>query len=129
MEVMENILEGEGYEALRRLHRARDPRLLGRFTGMLLDTMSHVLLEGEKLQSAFEVNEKKCILYRTLSNEEASENLEIAAVHKNLQDAQLWRHLLRSAATLDSSSSAKDEVISYSLAEAAPQGTAPMDVD
>ena len=64
-----------------------------------------------------------------LSNEEVSENLQVTVVHKNLQDAELRRHLLRSAATPDSFSSIKDDVINYSLAEAAARGTAPMDVN
>ena len=56
---------------------------------MLLDIKSHVLRESEPLQIAFEVFEKKCSLYRAHSNEEASENLKVAVVHKNLQDTEL----------------------------------------
>ena len=78
MEVMENVLDGEGYETWRRLHHACDPRLPGRCAIMLLDLVSHVF-----------------------------------------QDAELQNHLLRSAGTLDSFPSIKDDVINYSLAEAA----------
>ena len=31
--------------------------------GTLLDIMNHVFLEGDQLQSAFEVFQKKCTLY------------------------------------------------------------------
>ena len=130
MEVMENVPDGEGYEAWRKLHHTNIPRVPGRCSGMLLDIMSHVFPEGgEHQQSALEVFEKKCRLYRSLSNEGVSETLQVAVVHRNLQDAELWKHLLRFAATLDSFSSIKDEVISCSLVEAAARGTAPMDVD
>ena len=53
------------------------------------------------LQSAFEVFEKERMLHRALSDEHVSENLNFAIGHKNLQDAELQKHLLRSAATLD----------------------------
>ena len=94
---------------------------------MLLDIMSHVILEDEQQQSAVQVFMRKCRLYRALSDEEVSENLKVAVVHKNLQDAELRKHLLMSAAMLGSST--KDEVINYSLAEAAARRTAPMEVD
>ena len=51
--------------------------------------MNHVFPESEHLQSVFEVLEKKYWLYRAFSNEEVSENLKVAAVHKNLKDAEL----------------------------------------
>ena len=54
MGVMEIVPDGEGYKALRRLHHACDPRLPRRCAGMFLEIMSHVFLEGEQLQSAFE---------------------------------------------------------------------------
>ena len=75
--------------------------------------------------SAFGVFER---LYRALSNEEVPENLKVAVAHKNLQDAELRKHLLRSAATLDSFPRVKDEIVNYSLAQAA-WGTAPTEVD
>ena len=112
------MLDGEGCGAWVRLHPACDPRSPERCAGMLLDFVSHVFPLGEEQQSAFEVFERKCRLYRALSNEEVSENLKVAVAHKNLQDAGLWKHLLRSAATLDTSSF-KNEVINTSLAEAA----------
>ena len=84
--------------------------------------------EGEQLQSAFEVFEKRCRLYKAVCEEEVSENLKVVVVHKNLQDSELREHLKRSAATLDRFTSIKDEVINCSLAEAAAWGTAPMDV-
>ena len=67
-------------------------------------------------------------MYRALSNEEVSENLKVAVVHKQLQDA-FQKQLLRSTATLGSFTSIKDEVISCSLAEAAVRRTAPLNVD
>ena len=68
---------------------------------MFFDILSHVFPEVDQLQSASEVFEKNCRLYRALSNEEVSENLKVAIVHKNLQDAELRKHWLRSTATLD----------------------------
>ena len=53
-----------------------------------------------------------------------SENLEVAVVHKNLQDVLLQKHSLRSAATLGRFTSIKEDVIKYSLAVAAARGTA-----
>ena len=58
-----------------------------------------------------------------------SENLKVAVFHKNLEDSGLRKHLLMSAATLDSVTSIRDEVVSCSLAEAVARGTVPMDVD
>ena len=130
MEVMENVPDGEGYEAWTRHHHAHDPRVPGRCAGMLHDIMSHVFPLRAQLQSAFfEAFEKTCRLYRAHSNEEMSENLKEAVVHKNLQDVDFRKHLLRSAATLDSFPSIKDEFINHSLAEAAARITALMDVD
>ena len=114
MEVMENVPDGEVYEAWRRLHHACDPQLPGRCLGILLDIMNHVLPEVIS-----------CKMLRRVREEE--QNLKVAAVHKNLQDA--GKHLLRSAVTLNSFTSIKDEVINYSLAKAAVLGTAPLDVD
>ena len=69
---------------------------------MLLDIMSHVFPEGDQLQSAFEVFEKKCGLCKAPSDEDVPEKLKVAVVHKNLHDAELLRHLLGFAATLGS---------------------------
>ena len=84
---------------------------------MLLDIMNHAFLEGDQLPSAYEAVEG------------VSENLKVAVFHKNLENAVLRKHLLRSAATLDSVTSIRDEVVSCSLAEAVARGTVPMDVD
>ena len=51
----------------------------GRRAGMFFDIMNHVLPEGDQLQSAFGEFEKKCRLYKALSDEDASENLKVAA--------------------------------------------------
>ena len=89
--------------------------------------MKHVVLEGDLLQSASEVFEKKCRLYRAPSDEAVSENIKVAVVHKNLQDAELQTHSLRSAATLNSFTSVKDGVINYSLADALARESTSMD--
>ena len=112
MEVTENVSDGEGYEARRRQHHAYDPRSPGRCAGMLFDIMRHVFFEGEQLQSAFKVYERKWSFFRALK-------LKVAVVQKNLQNAELGMHLLRSAATLDSFTCNKNEVINNSLEEAA----------
>ena len=77
---------------------------------MLFDLVNHVFFEGDQLQAAFEVFE------------EVLENLKVVVVHKNLQGAHLLKRLLRSAATLDSFTSIKDEVSNHSTAEAAARG-------
>ena len=56
-------------------------------------------------------------------------NVKVAVVHKNLQDAEVRKHLLRSAATLHSFTSVKDAFINHCLTEAAKRGTVLMDVD
>ena len=93
---------------------------------MILDCL-HVFSEGDQLHSAFEVFEKKRRLHRALSDEEVSENLKVAVVHKKLQDAELRKHLLKSAATLDGFTSIKDELINYSQYRwsSAPQSRQP----
>ena len=91
-------------------------------------SMSGSMRQGEADRSP-QLLEKKCRLYRALSNEEVSESLKVAFVHKTLQHAGLWKHLLRSAATLDSFPSIKDEVVNYGFAEAAARRTAPTDDD
>ena len=96
--------------------------------GMEEASMSGSMRQGEADRSP-QLLEKKCRLYRALSNEEVSESLKVAVVHKTFQDAGLWKHLLRSAATLDSFPSIKDEVVNYGLAEAAARRTAPTDDD
>ena len=96
MEVVEKVPDGEEYEAWKEATSCRRSSIARtKVLGMLLDIMSPVFREGDWLQSAFEVFEKKCRLYRALSDEEVSENLKVAVVHKNLQDAELWKHLLR----------------------------------
>ena len=50
-------------------------------------------------------------------------------MHKTLRDAELWKQLLRSAATLGSFTSINHEVINYSLTEASARASAPVDVD
>ena len=112
MEVMENVPDGEGYQAPGGGFIMRTI-LPGRCAGMLFDIMDHVFRAPLKCWS--------CGLYRALSNEEVSENLKVAV--------ELRKHLLRSAATLDSFPSIKDEVTNYSLAEAARRRTAPVNVD
>ena len=64
--------------------------------------MNDVFIEADQLHSAFEVFEKKCRLYRALLDLAVSENLRVTVVYKNVQDAELRKHLLRSAATPDS---------------------------
>ena len=75
MEIVESVPDGDGLEAWRRLRHASDLRLLGQCAGILLDIMNHVFLEGDPLQSAFEVFEKMCRMYRALSDEAASRKL------------------------------------------------------
>ena len=72
--------------------------------------MNHVFPVGEQRQSASEVFEKKCRMYRAPSGEAVPANLKVAVLHKNLLDIELWKHLLRSAATLDSVTSIKDDL-------------------
>ena len=88
---MENVLDGERYEAWSQVYQTFDPRLLGQCTGMLLDIASQVFHEGDQLQNASEVFVKKCRVNRALS-EDVSKNLKVAVVPKNLQDTELQKH-------------------------------------
>ena len=75
-----------------------DHRLPGRCAGVLLDIVNYVFPESNSWEVHFEVFEKTCWLYRlytAISDEDVSENLKVAVVHKNLQDAELQKHSLR----------------------------------
>ena len=54
---------------------------------------------------------------------------EFHSCSRALDLAELGKHLQRSAATLDSFISIKDEIISNGFAEAAERGTVPMDAE